>query len=74
MEQIVSFYLNEDNNTIELVKRIPSNVMYACDPPRPTPDTVFKEIYGIVDGKITLIEKVSGTHIPSSFQEEQFIF
>ena len=56
MEQIISFYLNVDNNTIEIVKRIPSNMMYACNPPRPAPDTVFKEIYGIKDNKIQLIE------------------
>ena len=74
MEQIISFYLNVDNNTIEIVKRIPSNMMYACNPPRPAPDTVFKEIYGIKDNKIQLIETINGNHIPSSFHEEQFIF
>lgn len=74
MEQIIRFYLNEDNNTIEIVKMIPSNAMYACNPPRPVPNTVFKEIYGIKDNKIQLIEKINGNHIPASYHEEQFIF
>jgi hypothetical protein len=64
----------ENNNTIEIVKRIPSNIMFACNPPRPAPDTIFKEIYGIRDNKIQLIEKINGTHIPTSFQEEQIKF
>lgn len=74
MEQIIRFYLNNDNNTIEIVKRIQNNMVYCSNPPQKAPDTVFKEIYGIKDNKIQLIETINGKHIPTSFQEEQFIF
>ena len=73
-EIIVSFKLIEENNTIEVVKRIPSNMMYACNPPRPAPDTIFKEVYGILDGKIQRIQKIDGKHIPASFNNEQIVF
>lgn len=73
-EIIVSFKTIEENNTIEVVKRIPSNIMYACNPPRPSPDTVYKEIYGIVDGRIMLINKIFGKHIPESYNCEQILF
>jgi hypothetical protein len=71
--QTISSKLTE-NNTIEVVKRQPSNCMYACSPPKPVPDRVYKEIYGVVDGQIQLIETVEGKHEPSHQVNEKLIF
>jgi len=73
-EKIESFKLNEEDNTIEVVKRVPSNKMYAVYPPKPAPDYVWKEIYGIIDNKIQLIKKIDGKHIPAKYNDEQIIF
>jgi len=56
---IISFNKIEENNTIEIVKRLPSNKEFACNPPKPFPDKIFKEIWGILDGKIELIETIN---------------
>jgi hypothetical protein len=73
-EIIVSFKLIDKNNTIEVVKRIPSNIMYATNPPKPMPDKIVKEVYGVLDGKIQRIKAIVGKHIPASWNDEQIIF
>lgn len=50
---------------LEVVRKYPSNQMLLCDPPRPASDTVVKEIYGIVDGKIEIIKEIAGSHTPA---------
>lgn len=74
--KVESAVLNENDNTIEVIKRQPSIGMLACNPPRPSPDAVWKEIYGVVDGKIQLIKEVRGTHVPAEtiFKSEEFLF
>lgn len=62
------------NNTLEVVKKTPSNLMYASNPPRPAPDRVFKEVYGVVEGKIKLLETIEGIHQPAYQVEEKIIF
>lgn len=61
---VQSFKYNEQTNTIEVIFRTPSNVTLAVWPPRPSPDTVWKEIYGVVNGKLGLLKKIDGKHIP----------
>lgn len=71
---VQSFYFNDEENKIEVVFRKSSGAMYASNPPRPVPDTVWKEVYGVVGGKITLLEKVDGKHIPGEYVEESIKF
>ena len=59
---------------VEIVRRYPSGGMYACYPPHPMPDTIEKEIYRIVDGKLVLSEKKQGKHTPAHTVEEQITF
>jgi tRNA nucleotidyltransferase (CCA-adding enzyme) len=42
---VESFKHIKESNKIEVVFREPSNAMYACNPPRPVPDKVWKEVY-----------------------------
>ena len=68
---IVSFLLNAQGQ-IEVVKRIQYDNCgngYCLLIPSPPP-TVHKEIYGVKDGKITIIETVEGDFTPSHYVEE----
>jgi hypothetical protein len=40
---VESFKHIKESNKIEVVFREPSNAMYACNPPRPVPDKVWKD-------------------------------
>ena len=71
--EIISRTLN-DNNELEIVIKRKSNAMYACNPPRPVPDHVSKEIYHVEDGKITLKDIIIGTHTPMHTVREQITF
>lgn len=55
---VESFKHIKENNKIEVVFREPSNSMYACNPPRPVPDKVWKEIYSVEDGVITKTQTI----------------
>jgi len=48
----------KESNTIEIVFREPSNSMFACHPPKPVPDRVWKEVYGVENGVITKIKTI----------------
>lgn len=72
-EEIVSFQLTEEGK-IEVIKRVRSNSMYACNPPKPVPDRVWKEIYSAQDGVIKLEKKIEGTHNPSHVIRESLTF
>lgn len=59
---------------LQIVCRQRSNTMYACNPPRPAPDYVWMEIYGVVDGKIVLVEAIQGKHKPAEYIQESISF
>ena len=72
--QIVSFTHSKETNTIEVVYREPSNIVYTSYPPQPSPDKVWKEVYIVVDGVITLADTIEGTHTPSYSVGESITF
>jgi hypothetical protein len=61
-------------NTLEVIYREESSVMYACYPPRRAPDRVTKVIYGVVDGNLQVIDRLIGTVIQERTIPEQVIF
>ena len=71
--KIVSVTLNEQGE-LEVIKQYASNSMYTCNPPRPVPDTVVKEVYHVEDGKIVYKETIQGKHTPSSVVPETIEF
>ena len=71
---VESFKHIKESNKIEVVFREPSNSMYACIPPRPVPDKVWKEIYSVEDGVITKVQTIEGTHTPANYANEQISF
>jgi hypothetical protein len=72
--QVDSFRFDEEAGTIEVVKRVASKMVYASNPPQSAPDKVWKEIYGIKDGKLAMLKTIEGKHIPRSINHEQIIF
>lgn len=70
--QVVRAGLNTDTGNLEIVRRYPSNMAYGNG--TPVPDRVEKEVYGVVDGKIALIQTVQGKHEPAYCVEEKFSF
>jgi hypothetical protein len=59
---------------LEVTRRYPSGQSYACDPPRPVPDVVEREIYEARGGQIVLARTIRGTHVPAHRVGEQIVF
>lgn len=59
---------------LEVVKRYPSNSMFACNPPRPVPPTITKEVYAAVNGRIELVDTIQGKVTPSYVTPETVSF
>ena len=70
---IVSCTLTSEG-TIEVIRQYPSNMSYLTYPGTQAPDTVIKEIYGSVNGKIELIKQINGRHTPAHTVPESFDF
>jgi hypothetical protein len=62
--------------TIELLYRQEARYTYNTSTfmPIKTPDKIWKEIYGLKDGRMTLLEVVSGKHIPAYNVPESYEF
>ena len=61
--------------TIEISYRESPTFTYAIHGSNSTPpDRVWKEIYGLKDGKMTLLEIVKGKHITAKQIPEHFVF
>jgi hypothetical protein len=71
---VESFEHIKESNKIEVVFREPSNSMYACNPPLPVPDKVWKEVYSVEDGVITKTQTIEGKHEPPSYINETIRF
>ena len=72
--EIVSVELKNGGDTLEVIKREPSNAMYACNPPKKVPDKLTKEIYVVCWGKIVLSKTEYGMVIPAEVISEKFQF
>jgi hypothetical protein len=69
--RIVKAQIGPDGQ-LEVVRQYPSNMAYGNG--LPFPDKVVKEIYGVVDGRIALINTVEGKHIPPQLMPERIEF
>lgn len=70
--QIIDFEFQEENNQIIVIFRQPTGFILPID--GGPPDKIWKEIYGIKDGKIILQRRIEGKHIPAMWIEEKIIF
>ena len=87
---MITFYSNDGGNFIgtyptivsalvtetrvEIVKRQLSNATYLVNPPQAVPDTVWKEVYEIVNGTLVRQPDVAGTHIPAQLAPESILW
>ena len=55
-----------------VARKYPSNMVYGNG--QPVHDRVEKEVYGVVDGKIVLIETKTGKHTPAYMVKETVTF
>ncbi len=62
------------NGQLEVIRRVPSNIIYACNPPIPAPDKIFKDFYGVEDGCIKLLKTIIGEVTPASLNPETITF
>ena len=70
--QIIDFEFLESNNQIVVVLRKPTGFILPED--GGPPDKIWKEIYGVKDGRIILQRRVEGKHIPAMWVDEKIIF
>jgi hypothetical protein len=71
---VMCFNHIKETNQIEVVFREPSNRTFFADPTFKAPDRVWKEIYGVVDGVITLIQTIEGKVVPPQNTPETISF
>lgn len=69
--QIIDFKYMKKNNQIIVIFRQQTGYVYPED--GGPPDKVWKEIYGVKDGKIVLLKTVEGKHVPAQWVEEKII-
>lgn len=69
---VVDFKFNKKKEKIEVVFRQHSNVSLLNG--KQSPDKVWKEIYGIKDGKLQLLDTIEGKHNPGYYVEETIQF
>lgn len=63
---------SEVSNTISVVVQYPSQAVFGNG--APIPDKVIKTTYGVVDGKIAIIDIQEGTHHPAQLIPEYVEF
>ena len=70
--QIVDVYIYDRGAIVTL--REPSNAMYACNPPRPMPDRVWREVFRNESGVLRKVATQDGIHAPAKWIPEEIIF
>lgn len=73
-QEIMSFEFDDKAQTITVVFRKRNNEILTVNPPRPAPDKIWKEIYGIKEGKLALLSKLEGKHTPAYSVDEKIEF
>jgi hypothetical protein len=62
----------EQDGQLALIFRMPSGKINPDG--SPVPDSVFKKVYGAIDGRVELIRKETGRHVPMQLIPERFEF
>jgi hypothetical protein len=65
--EVVSTELRGDG-TLVIIKRTRTIGIKSWNPPELYADTVWKEVYGVKDGKIVLLREVNGIHRPRQWE------
>lgn len=72
---VILFTFNEEKQQIEVVFKKKAELLYKDSTNSEIiPDRVWKEIYGVVEGKLALIETIDGKHTPGYYTPETIVF
>ena len=74
MNNLIVVSVQVTEKRVEIVKRLPSNMTYMCNPPKPVPDKVWKEIYEVVNGTLVRQADMTSIHIPSHTVPESIVW
>lgn len=72
--EIKEFDFNFEEQTITVVWHMSLGNTIVMYSPEECPDTVWKEIYGVEDGKLTLLKTIQGKHVKQQVIKEHYIF
>ena len=70
--QIVDFELHEETNQISVIFR--QSMGFVVSEDGISQDRIWREIYGVENGKIILLKKTEGKLTPARWIEEKIIF
>lgn len=70
--EIIGVEIYDQGATVTLRER--SNAMYACNPPQPVPDKVWREIFRYENGELRKVDVQDGIHRPARMQPEEITF
>ncbi len=70
--EIVNAQIYDQGVIVTLRER--SHAIYACNPPRPIPDRVWREVFRYENGELRKVASQDGIHKPASYQPEELIF
>ena len=65
--------LSENGRFLFIVYRTPSMMTYLTNPPTPAPDSVFRHVYGVKDGRIVLLGEQAAKVIPRQPESYEFL-
>jgi len=66
MKKSISYELNKSNNTLIIVAIKENEVN--------DESKIVKELYGVINGNITLLKTIDGTYTPRQIIEEKLVF
>lgn len=71
-KQVVSFNFNKETQQIEVLFRQSTNMTFPNG--KESSDKVWKEIYGVKENQLLLIEVIDGKHTPAYYVDEVIEF
>ena len=66
--------LSDDGRFLFVVYRTPSMAMFATDPPTNVPDSVWRDVFGVREGRIVHLGQQGARVIPERVEPESYEF
>ena len=66
--------LSDDGRFLYVVYRTPSMAMYMTYPPTQAPDSVWRDVYGVKDGRIVMLGQQGARVTPEKVEPESYRF
>jgi hypothetical protein len=66
--------LSKDRRFLFVVYRTPSMAMFMTNPPTEAPDSIFRHVYGVEDGRIVFLGQQGAEVTPKKVEPESYHF